>query len=77
MRHRVLELEVRKWRCLDCGRSFWQRFPGILPRQRASEPFRRSVYLKHWTGSTAAAWAGGRASAAPRWSAGFRISCAG
>jgi transposase len=36
--------------CRDCGRSFWQRFPGILPRRRATEPFRRSVSLKHWDG---------------------------
>jgi transposase len=46
----VLELESRKWRCLDCGRSFWQRFPGILARLRATEPFRRSVCQKHFDG---------------------------
>jgi transposase len=50
MRHCVLELETRKWRCRSCGRSFWQRFPGILPRRRATEPFRRTVSLKHWDG---------------------------
>ena len=31
-------------------RSFWQRFPGILPRLRATEPFRRSVCQKHFDG---------------------------
>ena len=46
----VLELETRKWVCLDCQRSFWQRFPGILPRIRATEPFRRSVCQKHYDG---------------------------
>jgi transposase len=46
----ALELESRKWRCLDCQRSFWQRFPGILPRIRATEPFRRSVCQKHYDG---------------------------
>jgi transposase len=46
----VLELETKKWLCLGCGRSFWQRFPGILPRLRASEPFRRSVCQKHFDG---------------------------
>ena len=46
----VLELESRKWLCRECGRTFWQRFPGILPRKRATEPFRRSVFLKHWDG---------------------------
>jgi transposase len=46
----VLELESRKWLCFACKRSFWQRFPGILPRMRASEPFRRSVCQKHFDG---------------------------
>lgn len=45
-----LELETRKWFCLACKRSFWQRFPGILPRLRATEPFRRSVCQKHFDG---------------------------
>jgi transposase len=45
-----LELPTQKWLCRGCGRSFWQRFPGILPRKRATEPFRRSVFLKHWDG---------------------------
>jgi transposase len=49
-RHSVLELESRKWKCRGCGRSFWQRFPGVLPRKRATEPFRRSVSLNHWDG---------------------------
>ncbi len=46
----MLELESRKWLCKPCGRSFWQRFPGILPRLRASEPFRRIVCQKHLDG---------------------------
>jgi transposase len=50
MRHSVLALESRKWKCRECGRSFWERFPGVLPRKRATEPFRRSIYLKHWDG---------------------------
>jgi len=50
VRHCVVELETRKWLCLGCGRRFWQRFPGILPRMRASEPFRRSVCQKHFDG---------------------------
>jgi transposase len=45
-----LRLESRKWRCRGCNTSFWQRFPGILPRRRASEPYRKSVSLKHWDG---------------------------
>jgi transposase len=50
MRHCVLELETRKWLCRSCGRSFWQRFPGIQPRLRATEPFRRAVCQKHFDG---------------------------
>lgn len=50
VRRCVIELETRKWRCLACGRCFWQRFPGILPRMRASEPFRRAVCQKHFDG---------------------------
>jgi transposase len=41
---------VERWKCRGCGRSFWQRFPGVLPRKRATEPFRRSVSLNHWDG---------------------------
>ena len=50
LRHCVRELESSKYRCHDCGRSFWQRFPGILPRKRATEAFRRSVFVAHWDG---------------------------
>lgn len=50
LRHCVLELESCKYQCRDCGRSFWQRFPGILARKRATEPFRRSVFVAHWDG---------------------------
>jgi len=50
LRRCVLELETRKWQCQGCGRYFWQRFPGILPRLRASEPFRRSVCQRHYDG---------------------------
>lgn len=49
-RHCVLELESRKWRCRECAKDFWQRFPGILPRLRATEPFRRAVCQKHFDG---------------------------
>lgn len=50
LRHCILEVESCKYRCRDCGRSFWQRFPGILPRKRATEPFRRSVFVAHYDG---------------------------
>ena len=69
LRHCVLELEARKWQCLECGRHFRQRFPGIQPWQRASEAFQRSSSACTWTASTAAAWARGKALAQPPWSA--------
>jgi transposase len=50
VRHCELKLETCKWVCRACSRSFWQRFPGIQPRQRATEPFRRSVCQKHFDG---------------------------
>ena len=46
----VLEVQSRKWHCRDCGRYFWERMPGLLPCKRSTEPFRRSVFLKHWDG---------------------------
>jgi transposase len=50
VRHCRLELSARKWLCLDCGRQFRERLPGILPFQRASEPFREAVYRQHLDG---------------------------
>lgn len=50
VRHCELKLKTFKWVCRACSRSFWQRFPGIQPRQRATEPFRRSVCQKHFDG---------------------------
>jgi transposase len=50
LRRSVLWLETRKWLCRQCGRTFWQRFPGVLPRKRATEPFRRSVFFRHFDG---------------------------
>jgi transposase len=50
LRQCVLYLEAAKYRCKDCDRTFWQRFPGILPRMRASEPFRRQVFVAHYDG---------------------------
>jgi len=50
IRRCALKLESRKWRCRGCGRLFWQRFAGILPRRRATEPFRRTVSLRHLDG---------------------------
>lgn len=46
----VLELEARKWRCLDCKKGFRQRFPGIGIWQRASEAFQETIYRDHLDG---------------------------
>jgi len=45
-----LELTGRKYRCLDCGRYFRQRFPGIAPYRRSTEPFRRQIFTHHHEG---------------------------
>jgi len=50
LRHCRLELSARKWRCLQCGRQFRQRLPGILPGQHASEAFREAVFRQHLDG---------------------------
>lgn len=49
-RRSSLSFETGKWLCRECGRIFWQRFPGILPRKRCTEAFRRSVSLRHLDG---------------------------
>ena len=50
LRHCQLEVEARKWRCLDCGRQFRQRLPGVLPHQRASEAYRMGLFRQHLDG---------------------------
>jgi transposase len=50
LRHTKLEIQARKWLCLECGRQSRQRLPGILPAQRASEAFREAIYQQHLDG---------------------------
>ena len=50
MRRVDLQLEACKWHCKECNRSFCQRFPGILQRQRSSEAFQRMIYQHHLDG---------------------------
>ena len=45
-----LWLEAPKFQCLDCGRYFHQRFPGILPYRRSTEGYRREVFEQHRDG---------------------------
>jgi transposase len=45
-----LHLEVVKYQCRCCGRYFNQRLPGILPRRRSTEAFRRQLFRDHHDG---------------------------
>jgi len=45
-----LILRGSKFHCRDCGRYFRQRFPGLLPYQRATEPFKDEVCRQHHGG---------------------------
>lgn len=45
-----LLLQGKKHLCLECGRYFNQRFPGILPYKRSTERFRKEVFEKHLDG---------------------------
>lgn len=47
-----LNIKAYKFKCLDCGRYFNDRFPGIYPRKRATENFRQEVYRKHTDGTS-------------------------
>lgn len=50
LRSSYLELVGHKYQCLKCSRYFNQRFPGILPRRRYTEAYRRQVCLWHKDG---------------------------
>jgi transposase len=43
-------LKGYKYRCDACHKYFRQRFPGLLPYQRSTEPFREQVCQDHWDG---------------------------
>lgn len=47
-----LHLKVPKLKCLSCSRYFMARVPGVLPKKRASEQFRREVFHQHQGGQT-------------------------
>ena len=42
-----LVISCRRYGCLECGRSFVQRLPGLMPGRRSTEPWRESVYERH------------------------------
>jgi len=50
LRRVILRVRGNKYCCLDCGRYFRERFNGILPRQRATEPARKTTYYLHTKG---------------------------
>lgn len=47
-----IEVKAHKYLCKACGRYFNQRFEGILPRRRATEPCRVEVTRLHHNGWT-------------------------
>jgi transposase len=42
-----LHIACRRYRCVDCGRSFVQPLPGILPGRHSTEPLRETIYQRH------------------------------
>jgi transposase len=50
LRRVYLELEVRKLRCRFCNHYFRERFWGLLPWKRSTEPFRRQIVWAHREG---------------------------
>ena len=71
MRRCVLELETYKWVCRACGRSFWQRFPGLQPRLRRLNRSGAVSVRSTLMASVAVAWRNGKDSRARPWNAGF------
>jgi transposase len=47
-----LDLKIPKMLCRVCGRHFMLPIPGVLPRRRSSEQFRKEVFHQHQGGFT-------------------------
>jgi transposase len=45
-----LRVTCRRFRCLECAKSFVQPLPGILPGRHSTEPFRERIYRDHHDG---------------------------
>lgn len=43
-------VKTHKYKCRNCFKYFNSRLPGILPNQRATEPFKEEVAIKHHMG---------------------------
>jgi transposase len=39
-----LLIHTRRYRCVECGRSFVPSLPGLLPWRQSTEPWRENVY---------------------------------
>jgi transposase len=42
-----LVIDCRRYRCVDCERSFVQPLPGIRPGRRSTEPWREAIFERH------------------------------
>jgi len=47
-----LKIEARKFKCLECGKFFWERFDGILPHNNKTEAFRKQIAHQAFRGVT-------------------------
>ena len=45
-----IEIQLRRWQCKDCQRSFVPSLPGVGRGNHSTEPFRRKVYQDHHDG---------------------------
>ena len=52
-----LLIHTRRYRCVECGRSFVPSLPGLLPWRQSTEPWREKVYQHHHHGICASALA--------------------
>lgn len=52
VRRTFLIVKSHKYKCLDCGKYFNLKLPGVAPRRRATELFRKEVFEKHHHGHT-------------------------
>ena len=50
MRPVLLHIKLHKWHCPECQRSHHDPLRGVLPYQRSSEAFRRSIFEQHLGG---------------------------
>jgi len=42
-----LVISCRRYRCVDCARSFVQPLPGVRPGRRSTEPWREAIFERH------------------------------